>query len=48
VGFILVDHDDQVYRRRFDGKVTGKTMEGTARGDANAPGEEVKWRATKQ
>jgi hypothetical protein len=48
IGFVLVDHDDPVYRRRYEGKVTGRIMEGTARGDANAPGDEVRWRANKQ
>jgi hypothetical protein len=48
IGFVLVDHDDTIYRRRFEGRVTGRTMEGTARGEANAPNEEFKWRATKQ
>jgi hypothetical protein len=48
IGFVLVDHDDPSYRRRFEGKVTGRVMEGTARGDANAPGDEFKWRATRQ
>ena len=49
ISFVLVDHDDQVYRRRFEGKVAGRTMDGTARGEANSPaGDEFKWRATKQ
>ena len=48
IAFVLVDHDDPIYRRRFEGKVTGRSMEGTARGEANAPGDEFKWRATKQ
>ena len=47
IGFVLVDHDDPIYRRRFEGKVTGRAMEGTARGEANAPSDEFKWRATR-
>jgi hypothetical protein len=48
IAFVLVDHDDPVSRRRFEGKITGRTMEGTARGEANVAGDEIKWRATKQ
>ncbi|HKA46265.1 MAG TPA: SAM-dependent methyltransferase [Burkholderiales bacterium] len=47
IAFVLVDHDDPVYRRRFDGKVAGNTIEGNARGEANALRGEYKWRATK-
>jgi len=47
INFVLVDHDDPIYRRRFEGKVTGRAMEGTARGEANAPSDEFKWRATR-
>jgi hypothetical protein len=47
LGFVLVDHDDPAYRRRFDGKVTGNTIDGTAQGDANALRGEYKWRATR-
>jgi hypothetical protein len=45
ISFVLVDQEDAVHRRRFEGKVAGKSMEGTARGEANAPAEEMKWRA---
>jgi hypothetical protein len=47
IGFVLVDHDEPIYRRRFEGKVTGRAMEGTARGEAIAPSDEFKWRATR-
>ena len=47
IGFVLVDHDDPIFRRRFEGKVTGRAMEGTARAEANAPSDEFKWRATR-
>lgn len=47
VTFVLVDYDEAVYRRRFDGRVSGNAMEGTARGEANAPRTEYKWRATR-
>jgi hypothetical protein len=47
LSFVLVDHDDPIHRRRFEGKVAGRTMEGTARGDASAPNDEFKWRATR-
>jgi len=47
ISFVLVDQDEAVYRRRFEGRLTGKTMEGTARGEANAPAEDVKWRASR-
>jgi len=47
ISFILVDNEDPVYRRRFEGRVGAGTMEGTARGDANAPPVEQRWRATK-
>ena len=47
ISFVLVDQEDAAYRRRFEGRVAGKSMEGTARGEANAPAEEMKWRATR-
>jgi hypothetical protein len=47
IGFVMVDHDDTSYRRRFDGKVTGNVIEGTARGEANAPRGDFRWRATR-
>ena len=47
ISFVLVDQDEPVYRRRFEGKVIGRTMEGAARGEANAGEEEVRWRATR-
>ncbi len=47
IEFILVDHDDASYRRRFDGIVTGGVMEGKVRGVANALAGEFNWRATK-
>jgi hypothetical protein len=47
IGFVLVDHDAPAYRRRFDGKVTGNSIEGMARGDTNALPGEFKWRATR-
>ena len=46
IAFILTEADDITSRRRFEGRVTGNAMEGTARGDASARGE-YKWRATK-
>ena len=36
IDFVLVDQEDSTYRRRFEGRVTGNVMEGTARGDAIA------------
>jgi hypothetical protein len=47
IDFVLVDTDDAAYRRRFQGKATGNAMEGTARGDANAPRTEFQWRASR-
>jgi hypothetical protein len=48
IAFVLVDHDDAGMRRRFEGKVSGNTMEGMARGDAGSQRGEHKWRAAKQ
>jgi hypothetical protein len=47
IGFVLVDQDEPVHRRRFDGRVTGRTMEGTAHGEGSGAGDEIKWRATR-
>ncbi len=48
IDFILVDQEDSTYRRRFEGRVTGNVMQGTARSDVTAGRGEYKWRATKQ
>jgi hypothetical protein len=48
IGFSLVDSDETVLRRRFEGRVTGNAMEGTAQGEANAPRGTFPWKATKQ
>jgi hypothetical protein len=47
IAFSLVDQEDALYRRRFEGKVKGNVMEGTAQGEANAPRVTQTWRATK-
>ena len=48
ITFVLVDHDDAATRRRFEGKVSGNSMEGTARNEAGSARGEHKWRASKQ
>jgi hypothetical protein len=47
IRFILVDRDEPIYRRRFEGRITGRTMAGGAHGEANVPTGEVKWRASR-
>jgi hypothetical protein len=47
IDFILVDQEDSTYRRRFEGRVTGNVMQGTARSDVTAGRGEYKWRATR-
>ena len=47
IAFSLVDQEDTVHRRRFEGKVKGNVMEGTAQGEANAPRVSQAWRATR-
>jgi hypothetical protein len=47
IGFVWVDDDDYVKRYRFEGRVSGNTMEGTVRGEGSAPRTEMKWRATR-
>lgn len=47
IDFILVDQEDSTYRRRFEGRVTGNVMQGTARSDVSAGRGEYKWRATR-
>lgn len=43
----LMDQEDPIYRRRFEGRVKGNVMEGTAQGEANAPRVSQTWRATR-
>jgi hypothetical protein len=45
--FTLVNDTDFMYRQRVGGKVTGNTMEGTARGEGTAPRGEYRWRAVR-
>lgn len=47
IRFILVDRDEAIYRRRFEGEVTGQAMTGGARGEANVPTAEVAWQASR-
>jgi SAM-dependent methyltransferase len=47
IRFVLVDDDDYLKRYRFEGRVSGDAMEGTARGEGSAPRTEMKWRATR-
>lgn len=47
IAFTLVDDGDYAHRVRYEGKVSGDTMEGVARGDGTAPRGEFKWRATR-
>lgn len=47
IDFILVDQENSTYRRRFEGRVTGNVMQGTARSDVTAARGEYKWRATR-
>ena len=48
IDFVLVEQQDANQRRRFEGRVTGNAMQGTARADPGPDRGEFKWRATKQ
>ena len=43
--FTLVGEGDFQHRRRYEGRVSGKTIEGTVHGEGTAPRDEHKWRA---
>ena len=43
--FTLVGEGDFQHRVRYEGRVSGKAIEGTVRGEGTAPREEHKWRA---
>ena len=45
IRFVLVDDNDYLKRYRFEGRVSGDTMEGTVSGEGSAPRTEMKWRA---
>ena len=45
IQFTLVAEDDFHHRLRYEGRVSGKTIEGTVRGDGTAPRGEHPWRA---
>jgi len=47
ITFTLVDADDYLKRYRYEGRVSGDTIEGTMRGEGTAQRAEVTWRATR-
>jgi len=47
IEFTLVDDGDFAHRVRFEGRVSGNSMEGVARGDGNAARGEQRWRAVR-
>lgn len=47
ISFVLIDDADHLHRRHFEGRVNGKTIEGTMRGGGSAPRTQHSWRAAR-
>jgi ubiquinone/menaquinone biosynthesis C-methylase UbiE len=47
ITFVLIDNDDYTLQWRFEGRISGNAIEGTMRGEAKAPRNQHKWRATR-
>jgi hypothetical protein len=47
IAFVLIDNGDYALQWRFEGRVNGKVIEGTMRGEAKARRNQHKWRATR-
>jgi hypothetical protein len=47
ISFVLIDDADHFHRQHFEGRVSGKAMEGTVRGGGAAPRTQHNWRANK-
>lgn len=45
IAFVLAGDEDYLRRYRYEGRVSGDTMEGTVRGEGSALRSEMKWRA---
>ena len=45
VSFVLIDDADHFHRQYFEGRVRGKTIEGTVRGGGSAPRRQLDWQA---
>lgn len=46
ISFVLIDDADYLQRQRFEGRVNGKAIEGTVRGEGAAPRVQYNWRAS--
>ena len=47
LSFVLIDDADHFHRQHFEGRVRGKTIEGTARGGGSAPRKQLDWSASR-
>jgi len=47
ISFVLIDDADHFHRQHFEGRVSGKAMEGTVRGGGAAPRTQHNWRANR-
>jgi hypothetical protein len=47
ISFVLIDDGDHFHRQHYEGRVRGKTIEGSVRGGGSAPRKQLDWRASR-